>query len=130
VRQDEHGRFVKSEPKRDPVFVSLVHRLPCCALELPGHVCSGPLEAHHAGPRSNGASEKADDDTCIPMCKRSHTSLHAAARMPDGVAFFRTCGGPGLRAWEDRHIEATRVVVERMRAGQHVGPSSDAELPW
>lgn len=127
---DEYGRFVKREPKRDPVFVELVHRLPCCALELPGHRCQGPLEAHHAGLRENGASEKADDDTCIPMCKISHAALHAAARMPDGVAFFKECGRDGLRAWEDRQIAATRPRVEQMRKHGITWPTSDAELPF
>lgn len=130
MKQNEHGMFVKSEPKRDPVFVDLVHRLPCCALELPGHRCEGPIEAHHAGTRENGASEKADDDTCIAMCKISHQALHAAARMPDGVRFFKECGRQGLRDWEDRHIAATRPKVESMRAGHVLGPNSEAECPW
>lgn len=129
MRTDEHGRFVKTEPKRDPEFVRLVHMLPCCARELPGHVCSGPLEAHHAGPRENGASEKADDDTSIPMCKLSHQALHGAARMGKCI-FFKTCGKDGLRAWEDRWIGITRKQVARLRSNPSSGPRSPAEVEW
>lgn len=35
--------------------------------------CSGPIEAHHAGVR--GLSQKAPDDTCIPLCSHHHRCL-------------------------------------------------------
>jgi hypothetical protein len=36
-------------------------------------VCSGPVEAHHAG--AHGLGQKADDDSCIPLCVSHHRQL-------------------------------------------------------
>lgn len=73
---------------RDTAYMIWVRSLPCCALHrriafgsgaggLATYLClSGdPIEAHHAGKRAAG--RKADDDTCIPLCRAHHRSWHA-----------------------------------------------------
>lgn len=51
-------------------YMLAVKRLGCCAIIVPGHVCDGPIEADHAGPR--GVGKKAHDSTVIPLCKLAH----------------------------------------------------------
>lgn len=57
-----------------PDFMRIVRTLPCAAIGLPGHVCYGPIHAHHAGPRHG--SNKADDTTTIPLCQCAHACWH------------------------------------------------------
>lgn len=56
----------------NPAFLAFVHELPCCAADL--GPCSGPIEAHHAGPKP-GLAMKAPDNTCVPLCRRHHGEL-------------------------------------------------------
>lgn len=51
-------------------YMLSVKTLPCAATIVPGHVCDGPIEADHAGPR--GTRQKAHDSTVIPLCKLAH----------------------------------------------------------
>lgn len=54
-----------------------VKGLPCAAMILPGHVCSGEIHAHH--PRMPGASRKSHDSIVMPICQGGHADLHALA---------------------------------------------------
>lgn len=54
---------------RDLAYMAWVRTQPCCA--KPFGRCYGRVEADHAGTRGYG--EKADDNTCIPLCGKHHT---------------------------------------------------------
>jgi hypothetical protein len=77
-----------------------VRTLPCAAVVFLGHACEGPIEADHAGRRGKG--QKADDTTCIPLCKLAHAQRHAAA------GEFRHLGYGYMRAWLDDRIAETQ----------------------
>ena len=51
-------------------YLAWVNTLTCAASGLNGHVCEGPIEADHVGPRPLG--RKADDTTCIALCLLAH----------------------------------------------------------
>lgn len=53
---------------RDEVYMAWVRRLPCAARAM--SPCLGRIDPDHAGRRPTG--RKADDRTCIPMCRRHH----------------------------------------------------------
>jgi hypothetical protein len=87
----------------DPKYLVLVRELPCLAAELDGPDCGGAIQAHHAG-RRPGVALKAHDHSAIPLCSIHHTSFHQLSppfRMPRAR----------LRAWQDRAILATQVVL-------------------
>ena len=66
----QRGRSAYAQRERGTDYMLAVKRLPCSALLLPGHVCDGPIEADHAGPR--GIARKAHDSTVIALCKLAH----------------------------------------------------------
>lgn len=92
----------------DPSYVAAIHRLPCCATG--DH--DGPIEAHHAGRR--GMSQRAHDDTCVPLCRQHHRDYHAAAGP------FRRLNREERRAWAIARIDETRALVQRY--GLTAGP--------
>jgi hypothetical protein len=53
-------------------FMQFVRSLPCSAGGM--GECRGPIEADHAGRR--GIGQKADDLTCIPLCRAHHDQRH------------------------------------------------------
>lgn len=55
-------------------------------------ICSGVIEAHHAG--EHGLGNKAADDTCIPLCVHHHRSL------TDRLGIFAGWPPRSLKAWE------------------------------
>lgn len=59
--------------------------------------CRGPIEAHHAG--VHGLSEKAPDDTVIPLCDHHHDSL------TDLRGVFSGWPRGAVKAWELAVIE-------------------------
>ncbi len=84
-----------------------VKKLPCCVRHAPHDLlsknlitpCSGRVEADHAG--RHGLGQKADDRTCIPMCRAHHrerTDYRGTFRGFDANDMRRFC------AWA---IEAT-----------------------
>lgn len=72
--------------------MSLVRTLPCCVPQIfhdrttpprsfdrgvtialfSDLICTGPIEANHAGERIAGLGTKSKDRDCIPMCKGHH----------------------------------------------------------
>ena len=92
----------RSDVVRDPDYVSAVHGLPCCATDL--SPCGGLIEADHAGKKS-GMGRKADDTTCIPLCRDHHSERHRFAGP------FRAWTAPVMRAWLDSHIAATQAAI-------------------
>jgi hypothetical protein len=76
-----------------------VRRQPCAVRPIPfATLCYGPVEADHAGRR--GIGQKADDTTCIPLCRRHHGER--------GSFTFRLFDQERMRAWLDSVIQATR----------------------
>lgn len=103
--------------ERDTDFMLFVKRQPCVVRELPpyafagpGHVeavkrataCGGRVEADHAGDR--GLGQKADDDTCIPLCSSHHRER------TDHTGTFRQLTRDEARAWRTAAIERTQAA--------------------
>jgi hypothetical protein len=65
-------------------------------------LCSGPVEADHMGAR--GIGQKAEDDTCAPVCQGHHSERHAHAG-----EFFQL-NREELRAWRAEAIERARAA--------------------
>lgn len=86
--------------KRDTAFMLWIKHQPCCATGMDPRLdtgsCDGPVEADHAGQR--GLSHKADDSTCIPLCRRHH-------REPGlGSILYGQLARGELRQWKDARI--------------------------
>lgn len=102
----EQARTPESAPfllQSDAGHMDDVRGLACCARDLPGARCSGPIEADHAGLRPLG--RKADDDTCIPLdrqCHRDRTDLTGP---------FRGWSRAQMRTWLDDQIANTRSAI-------------------
>jgi hypothetical protein len=65
--------LTKAESKeifdRDAKYLSFIRKQPC----LVNKGCNGPIHAHHS--ETGGASIKASDYSCIPLCSNHHTGL-------------------------------------------------------
>lgn len=59
------GGFPQNKPHRD-----FIGTLQCILADDPRHECSGRVEAAHVGPR--GKSQKAADETTLPICIGGH----------------------------------------------------------
>lgn len=84
-----------------PEYISWLKRQACAA--EPHRDCQGPIEAHHARHRRSatdrsrvGMSEKAHDDTAVPLCMLHHKRFH------DGGPPFVAMGKMGRREWMDK----------------------------
>lgn len=80
-----------SKPRRDPLYRRFIKSLPCFACGQTWQV-----DPCHTGPHA--ISQKADDYTCIPLCRKCHDRYDKApydfqARMrwdmPEVLAFFQ-----------------------------------------
>lgn len=88
-----------------PDYVSWVKLQPCMAALAGG--CGGAVEAHHAGDR--GLSQKAHDETCIPLCTHHHRAWHDGGPPFSGsTQTFRTM-------WRNLAIGHTRLRWEAGR---------------
>ena len=87
--------------ERDVDYMLWVRKLPCAAREF-DHGCDGHVEADHAGRR--GLGQKADDRTCIPLCRKHHEQR----AIFHGV--FRTWDQARMRSWLLATIEATQAM--------------------
>ncbi len=93
----------------DADYIRWVRQQPCC-LAVRG-ACSGPVEADHAGPRPVG--RRADDRTCIPLCRRHHR------QRTDYRGHFYGWTAETMRAWLDARIAETQADYAA-RFGLHV----------
>ena len=93
----------RSERQRDFVFLAWVHTQECRVARQAASAfdCDGPIEADHAGKRPMG--RKADDDTCIPLCRGHHVGRHAVRGM-----WFEGFTRAEMRQWLDDAIAETR----------------------
>lgn len=99
---------------RDEAYLAFVRSLPCCVVD---DKHGGRIDPHHAGERPAG--RKADDDTCIPMCRYHHDQW-------DGPMWhgnpFRTWDHEKRRAWQDERIAETRALWEKRNSYTDVVP--------
>lgn len=103
--------------ERDLEFMRWVKRQPCIVRALPPWefmsdaarrvfstttACTGPVEADHMGER--GIGQKADDRTCVPMCRNHHRER------TDHMRTFRPLTRDELRVWRAAAIEHTQAA--------------------
>lgn len=105
-RQRRSGR------KLDPDFLAIVRTLPCVARDILGHVCFGPTDPDHLGPRPYG--RKADDDTAVPLCRRAHEQRTDYPGPSSGI--FREWPRAFMAEWKEHQIERARAAVAAIRA--------------
>lgn len=114
MRRIRRGRR-RSRRVRDDAFMGWVKTLRCCAADAAclaaelGEIsyadaaCSpGFVEADHAGPR--GLGQKADDDTCIPLCAKHHRER------TDFSGAFRSWDQRRMREWIEDMVARTREL--------------------
>lgn len=102
---------------RDFAFMGFVKAQTCMVITLPPFLfigdaaraakhkttpCNGIIEADHQGER--GIGQKADDSTCVPMCRLHHHERHNPA-----AGTFREFNRTEARAWRARAIEITQA---------------------
>jgi hypothetical protein len=78
---------------RDTPYMMWIKRWSCCARPFATTPCHGQVQADHAGRR--GWGQKADDQTCIPLCRRHHRErdhFHGT---------FKTWDHDRMRQWLD-----------------------------
>lgn len=98
-------KYRRRERKLD--FMAYVLWLPCELRNVHGAGrCCGRVQADHAGLRSFG--QKADDDTCIPLCEKHHRDR------TDYTGYFKNWRGVRMRAWCDRVIHVTQGRYKTM----------------
>lgn len=79
-------------------YMAFVRRQPCAARSLDG-ACDGRVQADHAGRR--GMGQKADDRTCIPLCRRHHQCRG------DFAGPFKGWNQDQMRQWLERMVIKT-----------------------
>lgn len=84
----------------DPEYAAAVRRM-SCVLAPDKDRCFGAVEAHHAGQR-HGMGTKADDDTCVPLCRQHHADWHRA------VGYFKDWRRDQRREWARWAIAKTQ----------------------
>ncbi len=81
-----------------------VRGLPCLVIYL-APPCLGDVVAHHAG-IGRGMGQKADDDTCVPLCQGHHMEWHAMC------GYFKGWDKARRREWAEWAIQETRSILE------------------
>ena len=99
----------RSERVRNLSYLAWVHTLTCAASGLNGHVCEGPIEADHVGPRPLG--RKADDTTCIALCLLAHR------QRTDHAGPFRAFTRDDMRRWVAEQLAITAAAWAAHTAG-------------
>ena len=100
----------RSSRVADLDYLAAVRAMPCAAAGL--SPCGGDTEADHAGKKS-GMGRKADDTTCIPLCRDHHSQRHTFAGP------FKSWTAPSMRAWLDSLIAATRAALTPAPSADH-----------
>lgn len=94
------GSFLK-RAKLDPVFKAWV-KTQRCRMHMQDPCVDGfGVDPHHAG-KKPGMGMKADDGTCIPMCRKHHRAWH------DLAPLFRRMSREQRDAWRERQIDFTQ----------------------
>lgn len=99
----------RSARVRDAAYLAWVHTLTCAASGLNGHVCEGPIEADHVGPRPLG--RKSDDADTIALCALAHR------QRTDHCGPFRSFSREDMRAFVAESLAITRAAWAAHTAG-------------
>jgi hypothetical protein len=105
-REGSRGDTKYRRRPRDLEYMKWVRRQPCCARNFATTPCEGRVQADHAGRR--GMRQKADDRTCIPLCRRHHRerdNFHGA---------FKEWGHDRMRQWLDAMIVRHQLIYDAM----------------
>ncbi|MDQ3276641.1 MAG: hypothetical protein M3Q39_16825 [Actinomycetota bacterium] len=107
--------------ERDVPHMMLVKSLPCLLHgELGAGRCSGEVQADHAG-LGRGLGQKADDRTCIPLCRTHHQ------HRTDSAGFFKSLTREERRHWIRVAIARTELAIAEKLAG--VRPHAESRRP-
>lgn len=100
---------------RDEVYLDWIHGEMCrvARQSCSSEECDGPIEADHAGRRPMG--RKADDSTCIPLCRKHHRERHAMSGY-----WFRDFDRDDMRRWLDDAIAETHDDYARWKTALDV----------
>lgn len=111
------SKYARRERGTD-YMLAVKQLLPCCALLLPGHVCSGEMECHH--PRMIGGGMKSHDSLGMPLCHGGHGDLHRLSGAFKGWTKERR------RNWEIDRVH----WVQRYLGARGIAPpkATDAEM--
>ena len=90
-------------------YLAWVNTLTCAASGINGHVCEGPIEADHVGPRPLG--RKADDTTCIALCLLAHR------QRTDHAGPFRAFTRDDMLRWVAEQLAITTAAWAAHTAG-------------
>lgn len=111
--------------ERDLPRMAWCKTLPCALVDgaatLPEWVgrrpdpCAREIEAHHAG--VHGLSNKAPDDTCVPLCDHHHDAL------TDRTGIFAGWPRYTLKLWE-----LAAVAVYQVRYAAHLARGAVGDL--
>lgn len=102
-----------------------VTKLPCSAALLPGHKCSGPIEADHAN-FEHGKGEKCHDSETIPLCVQGHREKTVWPGPGSGP--FKTWTIGEMRMWLiERIVHTQRFLRAR---GVVVPVKPQPKVPW
>lgn len=85
-----------------PAYTAWIRSQPCAASLL--SECDGGVCAHHTGRK--GLSQRAHDDTCIPLCHQHHMEWHAAGGP------FKGWGKAQRREWSEIGVGLIRALYE------------------
>jgi hypothetical protein len=111
--------------ERHTDYMLFVKTLRCCAANLPGHTCSGPIEADHAN-YQHGKGEKCHDSEVISLCKRGHeqkTNAHGPGSGP-----FKGWDLDRMREWLLEQIAHTQRTARA--CGVVVPEAPPQKVPW
>lgn len=99
---------------RDGAYMGWVRWQSCCARVFAQTPCYGNVEADHAGRR--GIGQKADDRTCIPLCRNHHRER------TDFSGAFKGWTQNGMRVWLNIMIEKHQTRYdEQVSSGNRKG---------
>lgn len=86
----------RSDRAYDSPYVAFIRRQPCAVSAIMGVAgdCTGRVDPDHTGRRPAG--RKADDRTCIPLCRKHHRARDQFS------GFFRDWSRDTMRTWLDR----------------------------
>lgn len=112
LRRTKQSSYARRD--RDFEFMQWARRQPCIVRELAPSAfmqapdaaretpCSGRVEADHMGER--GLSHKADDTTCVGICRQHHRER------TDHAGTFRALTRDEARAWRAAAIAQTQAA--------------------
>jgi hypothetical protein len=104
-----HEDLQKHVPVRDEAFKEFVRGLGCLLEGVTACDWSECSDPDHAGGlrAGSGKGQKADDTTCIPLCRKHHRE-----RQEFG-GYFKGWDKERMHAWCDAAIDATQLAYDK-----------------